>query len=163
MNNLEFGSDMQQEINKIKEQLLAGRVALDKQELGSLLFAIEKHLNEICETDLFGNDFKSIQKWNEIFDYIYPAQIAYDLMNKIDSDIYYRFGNYLLEKLSNSQGQNYIYLKNITHSFLDLFRLPELLKRIYGQKKWEVLIHKLVLLMHLLINNCTMLHLVISK
>lgn len=145
MNDSKFGLVTPQEINKIKEQLLAGKAALDKQELGSLLFAIEEHLNAICENDLFGNDFNLIQRWDEIFAYIFPAQIAYDLMNKINTDVYCRFGNYLLEKLSNTQGQNYACLKNITHSFLDLFRLPELLTRIYGQKKWEGLIHKLIL------------------
>jgi len=136
--------DLQPEIQKLKEKFFAGKGALEKTELTPLLHSFEEKLNEIYSTDLLSKDNSLNKIWADIFGSVLPSQMATDLMGKIDTDIFYNFGQYLLENLTKSTGQTDYSLKELTHEYLNLFRLTEFLRRIYEQKKWEKLIYDLI-------------------
>jgi long-subunit acyl-CoA synthetase (AMP-forming)/GNAT superfamily N-acetyltransferase len=153
MNDSKLTRELPPEISKIREQIFAGKAALEKDELEPLLLSFEEKLKEIYETDSFGKDQHLIQIWEGIFSSVFPARLAPDLMHKIGTEIYYNFGNYLLKKLAETQKPDYNYLKNLTHSFLNLFRFSELLTRIYEQKEWEILIHDLIIKSNFDINS----------
>ena len=144
MDDSKLTKEQQHEALKIKGQLFAGKSALEKDELEHLLLAFEEKLKEIYETDSFSKGQHLIQLWEEIFSSVFSAQVAHQLMRKINPQTYYQFGNYILEKLTDTTKQDYTILKPLAHSFLNLFRLSEFLTKIYEQKEWEVLIHNLI-------------------
>jgi long-subunit acyl-CoA synthetase (AMP-forming) len=74
--------------------------------------------------------------------FIAAAQPAFakQFMGVIDVETYFSFGTFLNEQLTNSEK-----VEKLTHEYLNLIRFPSLLSRIYEEKKWEPLIHELVL------------------
>ncbi len=65
---------------------------------------------------------------------------AIQFMGEINSEVYFSFGNYLNDQLTKNEK-----LEKLTHEYLNLFRFPSLLRRIYNEQKWEPLIHELIL------------------
>jgi long-subunit acyl-CoA synthetase (AMP-forming)/GNAT superfamily N-acetyltransferase len=65
-----------------------------------------------------------------------------NFINSVDKEDYYQFGDHLKNLLS--EGKPTEQLKLLAHEYLNLFRFPSLLKNIYREKKWEILIHDLV-------------------
>ncbi len=61
-------------------------------------------------------------------------------MGEIDKEVFFAFGAFLNERLTKNEK-----LEKLTHEYLNLFRFPSLLRRIYEEKKWEPLIHELIL------------------
>lgn len=137
--------DLHHETLKLKEQLFAGKAAIEKSELDALLESFEKKLGVISQDNLFGKDNSFAEVWAEIFSSVFPSQFAQDLMTRIDTGAYYNFGNYLLGILTGANKDRGGRLREIAHHYLDLFRLTEFLRRIYEEKKWEKLIHELII------------------
>lgn len=145
MNDSKFGNEQQPEILKLKEQFFAGRAALEKSELQHLLNIFEEKLTEVYSEDLFANNISVLQIWSEIFNSVFPSQLAPSLMGKIKPDTYFQFGNYLLNKLQIGNQPDQSLFIELVHSYLNLFRLTEFLRRIYGNKEWEKLLLDLVI------------------
>ncbi len=61
---------------------------------------------------------------------------AKELMERIDKELFFEFGNHL-NKLTEQTNQT---LNPVIHEYLNLFRHPALLRRIYNEQKWESLI-----------------------
>lgn len=68
-----------------------------------------------------------------------PA-FAKQFMSEIDKDVYLNFGTFLNEQLAKGEK-----VEKLAHEYLNLFRFPSLLRRIYEEKAWEPLIHELIL------------------
>jgi long-subunit acyl-CoA synthetase (AMP-forming)/predicted GNAT family acetyltransferase len=61
-------------------------------------------------------------------------------MGEIDKEFYFSFGTFLNEQLPKNEK-----IEKLVHEYLNLFRFPSFLRRIYNEKTWEPLIHELVL------------------
>ena len=63
MDDPKLTREQQSGTSKIKEQLFAGKAALEKEELESLLILFEDKLNEIYVENLFNKYISTIQTW----------------------------------------------------------------------------------------------------
>ena len=61
-------------------------------------------------------------------------------MGEVEKEVYFSFGTFLNKQLTEGRK-----LETLTHEYLNLFRFPSLLRRIYEEKKWESLIQELIL------------------
>ncbi|HKI79376.1 MAG TPA: GNAT family N-acetyltransferase [Ignavibacteriaceae bacterium] len=153
MDDSKITRETEQDILRITEQLFAGKAALDKEEHKLLLKSIESKINETYTADSFSNNVFLIESFEEIFNSLFPSQIAPDLMRNIPPEVFYEFGNYLLKNLTNSEKHPGGHLCGLAHSYLNVFRLTEFLQRIYGQKEWESLILDLIIKSNFNVNS----------
>jgi hypothetical protein len=84
---------------------------------------------------------KAPSKIEKILSAEIPPQEKKNFMGSVDTEDFFRLGNELLDRIG-SDGSNTI---QSIHEYLNLFRFPAFLRRIYEQEKWESLIHDLIL------------------
>ena len=128
---------------KIRDQVFAGKAALDTDQKLMIFQSINQELEAIVEKDMFKEHPVLIQTWQEILAYVFPGQLAHDIAEHLDSQNYYKFGIYL-DQLSNLEIETSNSLKLLMYAYLDIFRLSPFLKKIYGETKWEKLIYVLI-------------------
>jgi long-chain acyl-CoA synthetase len=131
---------MSSSLTEIRDKVLAGRSALEKNEVEDLINNLQIELNRaIADNHL--NSEKPQKQWEEIFSSLFSAEFAEDLMTAVDKDLFYSFGEYL----------NGLNLKNnrsavsVIHNYLNLFRVSAFLQKVYGENRWEYLVHSLIL------------------
>lgn len=144
MDNSSLINEVQPNLAKIKEQLFAGKAAIEPEQLSSFLSEFEEELNRVSEEDLLSKNEALLKNWEEIFAAVIPAQLASNIMKEIKPEIFYNFGQYLLKMFPDKSSSPNKSLNAIVHFYLDLFRFSEFLIRVYEQKKWEILIHDLI-------------------
>ncbi len=132
--------------NFINETVQAGVDALPAENRRSFGKSINDSVNQVVEADLFKQYPELIHTWNEIFESAGLNEMISLLAQKLDSDIYYRFGEYLISIVSERDYDRQTAACKLIHSYLDVFRQSEFLIKIYEQKKWELLIHKLIVI-----------------
>lgn len=134
-------------LEEIKEQFFAGKSSLEKDEIAPLLKSLQIQVNSIIEK---GDDRKT-DLLEEIFSSAFSSDLADDLMEDFDPELYFKLGEWLRSD-SNKRIK-------VIHEYLNLFRLPALLRKIYDDEKWEQLILDLILISNynvdLLINQRT--------
>ncbi|HED05544.1 MAG TPA: hypothetical protein ENI61_02530, partial [Ignavibacteria bacterium] len=146
MDSTSMINEKQPNLSIIKEQLFAGKAALTPEQLENFLLSLEDLIEKIYTGNLFADDKSIIENRLSILENLIPAQLAKDLMKKIEPDIFYNFGQYLLSLLKNEGNSLQSLIRQVTHVYLNLFRFSEFLTKIYGDKKWEILIHDLILI-----------------
>lgn len=131
---------MNSSLTEIRDKVLAGRSALEKNEVEDLINNLQLELNRaIAENHL--NSEKPQKQWEEIFSSLFSGEFAEDLMTAVDKDLFYAFGEYL----------NGLNLKNnrstvsVIHNYLNLFRVSAFLQKVYSENRWESLVHSLIL------------------
>jgi long-subunit acyl-CoA synthetase (AMP-forming) len=126
-------------IFSIAEKFITGLTSIGKRDLSEHLESFAKTLRQIPleKRSLNSNETESLLK---IF--IAAAQHAFakQFMGEVDKEVYFLFGSFLNEQLTKGEK-----VQKLTHEYLNLFRYPSLLNRIYEEKKWEPIIHELVL------------------
>ncbi len=137
--------DPYENILEIRQVFFAGKAAIDKDQLNPLFNSLENKIIALVENDLFGEKPEEIQIWKEIFDSAYAGQLAKELANFMNPKIYYDFGVYINRYLQMEEFAQNIELKGMAYAYLNIFRLSEFLVKVYEQKKWESLIHELIL------------------
>ncbi len=123
-------------LNKIS----AGLAAIEESEVESLVSAIKEEFRKIPESDIFNQTSGIESVFSEIFEALLKVKLMYSIMAEISGDIYYRFGEYLLQQ--NSSGNTAII--KLMHSYLDAFRFTVFLQKIYGQRQWDELVAEII-------------------
>jgi long-subunit acyl-CoA synthetase (AMP-forming)/GNAT superfamily N-acetyltransferase len=117
----------------------------EKEKLKDVISATEqleiftKNLTQILQ----GNENLKDDQQEELLKNFMAAanpDIAKKIMAKIDKEVFYNFGGYLCSQHKKPANK----FVKITREYLNLFRYPSILRRIYEEKKWETLIHELI-------------------
>jgi long-subunit acyl-CoA synthetase (AMP-forming)/predicted GNAT family acetyltransferase len=117
----------------------AGSESLKDKDKKLLIKALEQKISALIEKNEKLQK-QAIDNWNELLNSVNLTGLADYFCRKINPDIMYEFGKYLVDKLAQkSSGFEFL-----THNYLNLFRRSAFLKRIYGDKKWEPLVLDLV-------------------
>ena len=129
-------------LTSIKEKLFSGRAAFDPNDLNQLYKQFEEELTNAIINGTICKNEELAQEWLEIIEAISSGDFADTLLSSFNSKNYYDFGNHLLEERTHHGDNDTIEL--LIHEYLNLFRTSSLLKKIYDEKKWEVLVYKLI-------------------
>jgi len=121
-----------------------GSEGLSAQERPELFEHINRALNQIADEDKFEAHPELISVWNEIFESAAVNKLIRSLAMALDQDIFFMLGNYALEKVQSAEQDLQNSVRKLIHSYLDVFRHQEFLRKIYGDSKWEELIHDLI-------------------
>ena len=131
---------MNSSLTEIHNKVLAGKASLEKDEIADLIDNIQIEL-KLAITNNHLNLEDKLNKWSDIFNTLYGAEIADELMEKMDKDLFFSFGDYI-NSLPGNKNEKVI---SIIHNYLNLFRLSLFLQKIYDEKRWEYMIHSLIL------------------
>jgi len=129
------------DILKIRDHIFAGKAALEENQRKILFQLLNDELKKNVIENLFVEDPVLIETWQEIFESMFPGQLAYEIAEHLDPQVYYDFGSYLCCPELNTNGA----INSLVCEYLNIFRLSQFLVKIYGEKKWEKLIYDLIL------------------
>jgi long-chain acyl-CoA synthetase len=126
-------------IFSIAEKFITALTSLGKKDISEQLDTFAETLKQIPleKRSLSGDETEALLK---IFIAAAQPSFAKQFMGEVDKEVYFSFGTFLNEQLTKDKN-----VRLLTHEYLNLFRFPSLLRRIYEQKKWEKLIHDLTL------------------
>ncbi len=126
-------------IFSITEKFILGLTSFGKKDVSEHLESFAETIKQIPEEkrSLRNDEAEALLK---IFIAAAKPAFAKQFMKEIDPEVYYSFGSFLNAQLNKPDDA----IKKITHEYLNLFRFPSILRRIYEDKKYEPLIHELV-------------------
>lgn len=130
------------ELVSLRDKLSAGKTAYDKNELDLLAIQFDSILNSVVNHVTNEIDNELVIQLNEIFHLILVSGFSRDFSNTRDKEIYFLFG-VMLEKSLSLKPDNLEY-KNLTYSYLDLFRFSSFLQKIYDEQRWINLVAGLI-------------------
>jgi long-chain acyl-CoA synthetase len=121
------------------EKFINGITSLGKKDNKEELDSFVETLRQIplAKKSLSSDEAESLLK---ILIAAAKPDFAKQFMGEVDKEVYFNFGNYLNEQLNNPTKA----FVNITHEYLNLFRFPSFLRKIYEEQRWEPLVHKLI-------------------
>lgn len=131
---------MNSSLTEIYERVSAGKAALEKNEISDLIANIQIELNTAIKNDQLNSDTE-LNLWADVFESLISAEVANELMEEMNKELFYSFGEYL-NSLSGNRNKK---IKSIVHNYLNLFRVSPFLQKIYEEKRWEYLIHSLII------------------
>ncbi|MEO8232634.1 MAG: GNAT family N-acetyltransferase [Ignavibacteriota bacterium] len=126
-------------LTELNEKLLAGKAALEQSEIDDLLINLKIELNRALTDNHFSSDSK-LENWKNIFDGLFSSELSNLFMESMDKDLFFPFGEYLAS-ISNQENEKII---SITHNYLNLFRNSSFLQKVYDERRWDDLIHTLI-------------------
>ena len=126
-------------LTELNEKLLAGKAALEQNEIDDLLINLRIGLNQAVSEKHFASEVE-IENWKSIFDGLFSSELANPFMENIDKNLFYSFGEYIASN-SNRADEKIV---SITHNYLNLFRNTSFLQKIYDERRWDDLIHTLI-------------------
>lgn len=131
---------MNSSLTEIRDKVFAGKAALEKNEAAALIDNIQIELSLAVSKDHLNSE-NELNQWADIFASLFSAEIAEELMSSVDKDLFYSFGEYLnsLNVKDNNKAVS------IIHNYLNIFRVSSFLQKIYGEDRWESLVHSLIL------------------
>ena len=144
MNSSKPQVELKDLLTEYRNTIHSGKSALEEDLLNSTYGQFNNIISQIVNAKLL-TDKEVIKNLIEIFNSSIPANLAYGMMNSVDAEIYFELGNYILDELEKGKGEEQNQIKSFAHQYLNLFRLPEFLVKIYDDKKWEELIFKIIL------------------
>ena len=133
-------------ILSVTEGLLTGLTSFGKKDSSEQLYSFVETLKQIPleKRSLSKEESEALLK---IFIAAAQPAFAKQFMGEIDKEVYFLFGTFLNVQLTKGEK-----VEKLTHEYLNLFRFPSLLKRIYEEQKWEPLtclparqVHELIL------------------
>ncbi|WP_337864725.1 GNAT family N-acetyltransferase [Ignavibacterium sp.] len=122
---------MNNDLKSLSEVLLAGKSAVEKDDYKQIVFNLIEAFEQFNKSSLSNSDFQNL------IDKIIGSGFDSNLMVEIPPEIFYSTGKKLSEQSNNNSAT--------THIYLNLFRYPVFLKKIYDEKKWEELILHLII------------------
>ena len=131
---------MNKELLKTRDLFFAGKSALEKEQLNKILKQLNIYFEKIYTNDLFKNQKSLIPIVTDILASSFSGKLSSPLASKLNENNFYDFGNYLLQKLKSNKKE----IDLLIHEYLNLIRVSEFLEKIYGDKKWEKLLKKLI-------------------
>ena len=126
-------------IFSIADKFITGLTSFGKKDVSEQLDSFAETLKQIpLEKRSLNND--EAEALLRIFIAAAQPSFAKQFMTEIDKEVYFSFGTFLNAQLIKNEK-----LEKLTHEYLNLFRFSSLLQRIYEEKRWELLIHDLML------------------
>ena len=125
---------------KILADLQAGKEAHTKEQQKNIFIRLNQLLGSVVKEQLFAVESEFTSVLNEVLETVVVNGFAVDFTQELDPEIYYKFGEYLLNHFKDSPNQT----EGIIYNYLDLFRHSGFLQQIYKQNHWPVLIQQLV-------------------
>jgi len=129
---------------KLRDKVFAGDSALEDQERIHFLNEFNTELRKIIDENIFEKFTDVISIWEEILNSAVSSNIGYAVAEKIDANLMFDFGNYLLTCRKNLISDGIPNLNKLIHGYLDIFRLSEFLTKIYDERRWDDLILRLI-------------------
>ncbi len=126
-------------LTELNDKLLAGKAALEQNEIDDLLINLRIGLNRAVSEKHFASEVE-IENWKSIFDGLFSSELANPFMENMDKDLFYSFG----ESLASNSNRTNEKIVSITHNYLNLFRNSSFLQKIYDERRWDDLIHTLI-------------------
>ncbi len=138
LNPIKIAGSILDNIFSVADKFITGLTSFGKKDVSEQLESLAETLRQIPE------EKRSLTKEESdallrIFIAAAKPAFAKQFMNEIDKEVYFSFGKFLKEQLEKNSNT-----KIIIHEYLNFFRFPSLLRRIYTEEKWEPLIHELV-------------------
>ena len=124
---------------ELNDKLLAGKAALETNEIEDLLINLRIELSRAVKENLLESEIEA-ENWQNIFPGLFSSELANSFMENMDKDLLFSFGEYLTS-LSNQSNEKIV---SIIHNYLNLFRNSTFLQKIYDERKWDKLIHTLI-------------------
>ncbi len=128
-------------LNDLHNKILAGRAAIDEEEIQNLCADFELELKSCVDQNYFDSSKEITELWNSVLQSACKSDFVKDISAFIAPAIYFEFGEILVSSLSKNRTPQ---LKSIIHNYLDLFRYSQFLTKIYGEDKWTDLIASLI-------------------
>lgn len=129
-------------LTSIKDKLFSGKAAFDSDDLRFLYEQFEEELTNALINETVCKNEEIAQVWLEMLESISSGDFTDSLFSSLNKEKFYELGDHLVEQKAQ-QPDNQI-LDLIIHAYLNLFRNSSLLRKIYNEKKWELLIYKLI-------------------
>lgn len=126
-------------LTELNDKLLAGKAALEQSEIDDLIINLRIELSQVVNNNQLASE-QDAELWQNIFDGLFSSELATQFMESMDKDLFFGFGEYLT-LLSNSSNEKIV---SITHNYLNLFRNSTFLQKIYEERRWDNLIHALI-------------------
>jgi long-chain acyl-CoA synthetase len=127
-------------LTELNDKLLAGKAALENNEVEDLLINLRIELSRSVKENLLESEIEA-ESWKNIFTGLFSSELANPFMESMDKDLFFSFGDYLTS-FSNQSDEKIV---SITHNYLNIFRNSCFLQKIYNERKWDRLIHTLIL------------------
>ncbi len=124
---------------ELNDKLLAGKAALEQGEIDNLIINLHIDLSRAVSSNQIGSE-QDAEQWQNIFNGIFSSELATPFMESMDKDLFFGFGQHLTS-LSNQSNEKII---SIIHNYLNLFRNSSFLQKIYDERRWDNLIHTLI-------------------
>ncbi len=125
---------------EINDKLLAGKAALENSEADILMSDLQKEFGRVVNEKHF-NDISETAMWENIFEGLFSSGLAGMFMEKVEKDLFFSFGEYLASLLPESDPK----VVPVIHNYLNLFRHSVFLQKIYNERRWDDLIHSLII------------------
>ena len=126
-------------LTELNDKLLAGKAALEQSEIDDLIINLRIELSRAINSKQLSNE-QDAEHWQNIFNGLFSSELANPFMENMDKDLFFSFGEYLASILSPSEEK----IVSITHNYLNLFRNSSFLQKIYDERRWDNLIHTLI-------------------
>ncbi len=126
-------------IISIADKFITGLTSIGKKDVSEQLDTFAETLKQIPleKRSLSKDESEALLK---IFIAAAQPAFAKQFIGEVEKEVYFSFGTFLNEQQTKNET-----IQKLTHEYLNLFRFPSLLRRIYEEKKWENLIHNLIL------------------
>ncbi len=126
-------------IKELNEKLLGGKASLEQNEINDLINDLLIELSTVIKKNNL-NEPDISEVWLSILNGLIAGGFSDDIMNSMDKDLFFGFGDYLASDLVNSNDKTI----PIIHSYLNLFRYSSFLQKIYDERRWDKLIKSLI-------------------
>ena len=124
---------------ELSDKLLAGKAALEQSESDDLIINLRIELSRALSTNQLANE-KDVECWQNIFKGLFSSELATLFMENMDKELFFGFGEFLASHSKQSNEK----IVSIIHNYLNLFRNSAFLQKIYDERRWDNLIHTLI-------------------
>ncbi len=116
-------------IFSIAEKFISGIASFGKKDISEQLDRFAETLKQIPleKRSLRSDEAEALMR---IFIAAAKPDFAKQFMGEVDKEVYFSFGTFLNDQLSKNEK-----LEKLTHEYLNLFRFPSFLRRIYEEQK----------------------------
>lgn len=130
-------------LTELNDKLLAGKAALEQSEIDDLIINLRIELSRAVSSNQLANE-PDAERWQNIFDGLFSSELAAPFMENMDKDLFFGFGEYLGSFTDQPNNR----IVSIIHNYLNLFRTSSFLQKIYDERRWDKLIHTLIVKSH---------------
>ncbi|AFH50377.1 AMP-forming long-chain acyl-CoA synthetase [Ignavibacterium album JCM 16511] len=138
---------MSNELKTLSEILLAGESAIEKEESKEIISELIEFFKAYTQSSIDDSDF------HYLIEKLIGSGFDKELVSEIPVELFHSVGEKLLNSAHSTQptnqsfnnSNNLSFIHSIIHSYLNLFRYSQFLKRVYEDKRWESLILQLII------------------